>query len=227
MMPHSLAPSPSPPRPLFALSPRYNTLGIPIAAGLFFPLIKVMLPPMVAGGAMALSSVSVVVSSLMLRRYRPPNSLISAAADAMRTGGKADYGDDDDENEGGVGGGSGVEMSRIAIDVNDGKGAAKSAGAKLQDSYVPEGAGLLPPSLEDDGVALVTSTYEQGQPDQLCNMESGGECNCLSSLCTCKNCKKHDVVENLKRKILKLRERAMATRSRDPNRHGYEDEIRI
>jgi hypothetical protein len=185
---------------------------------------------MVAGGAMALSSVSVVVSSLMLRRYRPPNSLISAAADAMRTGAKADYGDDDDDNEGGVGGvggGSGVEMSRIAIDVNDGKGGAKAAGAKLQDSYVPEGVGLLPPSLEDEGVALVTSMFEEGQPDQLCNMESGGECNCLSSECTCKNCKKHDVVANLQRKILKLRERAMVTRSRDPNRHGYEDEIRI
>ena len=50
----------------------YNTLGIPIAAGVFFPLIKVVLPPEVAGFAMALSSVSVVVSSLLLRNYKPP-----------------------------------------------------------------------------------------------------------------------------------------------------------
>ena len=50
----------------------YNSLGIPIAAGVFFPLIKVVLPPEVAGFAMALSSVSVVVSSLLLRNYRPP-----------------------------------------------------------------------------------------------------------------------------------------------------------
>lgn len=50
----------------------FNSLGIPIAAGVFFPLLKVMLPPEVAGLAMALSSVSVVSSSLLLRRYCPP-----------------------------------------------------------------------------------------------------------------------------------------------------------
>mmetsp|Transcript_46822 Transcript_46822/g.102319 ORF Transcript_46822/g.102319 Transcript_46822/m.102319 type:complete len:1181 (-) Transcript_46822:118-3660(-) len=50
----------------------FNTLGIPIAAGVFFPLLKVMLPPEVAGLAMAMSSVTVVSSSLLLRRYRPP-----------------------------------------------------------------------------------------------------------------------------------------------------------
>lgn len=50
----------------------FNTLGIPIAAGLFFPILKVVLPPEVAGFAMALSSVSVVTSSLLLRCYKPP-----------------------------------------------------------------------------------------------------------------------------------------------------------
>jgi P-type Cu+ transporter len=50
----------------------YNVCGIPIAAGVFFPLVRVVLPPEVAGLAMALSSVSVVLSSILLKRYRPP-----------------------------------------------------------------------------------------------------------------------------------------------------------
>ena len=47
----------------------YNTIGIPIAAGVLYPLTGKLLPPEWAGLAMALSSVSVVTSSLMLRRY--------------------------------------------------------------------------------------------------------------------------------------------------------------
>ena len=47
-------------------------IAIPIAAGVLYPGTKVALPPYVAGLAMALSSVSVVCSSLMLRLYRKP-----------------------------------------------------------------------------------------------------------------------------------------------------------
>ncbi|WP_407310177.1 heavy metal translocating P-type ATPase [Desulfosporosinus sp. SB140] len=47
----------------------YNTIGIPIAAGILYPLTGQLLPPEWAGLAMAFSSVSVVTSSLMLRRY--------------------------------------------------------------------------------------------------------------------------------------------------------------
>lgn len=50
----------------------YNCLGIPVAAGALFPLWQIRLPPMFAGLAMALSSVSVVTSSLLLKRYKPP-----------------------------------------------------------------------------------------------------------------------------------------------------------
>lgn len=50
----------------------YNVLMIPIAAGAFFPITHMQLPPMFAGLAMALSSVSVVLSSLQLTWYRPP-----------------------------------------------------------------------------------------------------------------------------------------------------------
>ena len=49
----------------------YNTLGIPVAAGLFYPLMGVMLNPVVAGAAMALSSVTVVSNANRLRLFKP------------------------------------------------------------------------------------------------------------------------------------------------------------
>jgi Cu+-exporting ATPase len=56
----------------------YNCLGIPVAAGVLFPLIHTRLPPTVAALAMALSSLSVVSSSLALRFYRPPKIIEDA-----------------------------------------------------------------------------------------------------------------------------------------------------
>ena len=48
----------------------YNTLGIPVAAGILFPLFGVLLNPMVAGGAMAMSSVTVVSNANRLRFFK-------------------------------------------------------------------------------------------------------------------------------------------------------------
>lgn len=48
----------------------YNCLGVPIAAGVLYPLWGITLTPMLAGVAMSLSSVSVIVNALRLRRER-------------------------------------------------------------------------------------------------------------------------------------------------------------
>jgi len=56
----------------FLWSLLYNCLSIPIAAGVFYPMVHARCPPTAAALAMALSSVSVVLSSLALRLYRPP-----------------------------------------------------------------------------------------------------------------------------------------------------------
>ncbi len=49
----------------------YNVIGIPIAAGALFPFFHVLLSPVLASAAMAWSSLSVVLNSLTLRRFKP------------------------------------------------------------------------------------------------------------------------------------------------------------
>jgi P-type Cu+ transporter len=48
----------------------YNIIGIPIAAGLLYPAYGILLRPELAGAAMALSSVSVLTNSLLLKRFK-------------------------------------------------------------------------------------------------------------------------------------------------------------
>jgi Cu+-exporting ATPase len=48
----------------------YNAIGVPVAAGILYPVFGLLLSPMIAGAAMSLSSVSVISNALRLRKAR-------------------------------------------------------------------------------------------------------------------------------------------------------------
>lgn len=50
----------------------YNVLGIPLAAGVIYIWTGVRINSVIAGAAMACSSIAVVMSALWLKRYKPP-----------------------------------------------------------------------------------------------------------------------------------------------------------
>jgi cation transport ATPase len=48
----------------------YNFVGVPIAAGILYPWLGILLSPMIASAAMSLSSVSVIANALRLRQVK-------------------------------------------------------------------------------------------------------------------------------------------------------------
>lgn len=81
----------------------YNLLSIPVAAGVLYPAFRLQLPPWVAGGCMAFSSFSVLLSSLHLKHYKRP----ACAGEGL--GHRELYGDGG--MEGSSGGGDGTSES--------------------------------------------------------------------------------------------------------------------
>jgi Cu+-exporting ATPase len=73
----------------------YNTFAIPIAAGALYPVLHQALPPFIAGVAMVLSSMNVLLSSLLLNRYKPPKFYNELGRNKT----KSIVGDRDDDEE--------------------------------------------------------------------------------------------------------------------------------
>lgn len=77
----------------------YNAIGIPIAAGVLYPAFGLLLSPMLAALAMALSSLSVVANANRLRRFTPTASTTSVAPLVRTTEPVVELGHDHDELE--------------------------------------------------------------------------------------------------------------------------------
>ena len=62
----------------------YNTIGIPIAAGLLYPFFDITLSPMIAAAAMAMSSLSVTTNANRLRTYKRPDLAATVASGSAK-----------------------------------------------------------------------------------------------------------------------------------------------
>ena len=65
----------------------YNAILIPVAMGVLYPAFGILLDPILAAAAMALSSVTVVSNALRLRRFRPPSGRAGGTRPCRRSTG--------------------------------------------------------------------------------------------------------------------------------------------
>lgn len=85
----------------------YNTLGIPIAAGIFYPLLGLKLNPMIGAAAMSMSSIFVVSNALRLKWFQPlgksgqetQETVSAATMDDTPGGGQINQGNQEKEDE--------------------------------------------------------------------------------------------------------------------------------
>jgi Cu+-exporting ATPase len=61
----------------------YNAAGVPVAAGILYPFFGLLLNPVIAGGAMALSSLTVVSNANRLRLFKPGDATRSLEGGAQ------------------------------------------------------------------------------------------------------------------------------------------------
>lgn len=143
----------------------YNVLAIPFAAGVWFPYTHMQVPPQYAGLSMAMSSISVVASSMALRFYRRPSFLETSVG--KNRGDGVGEGDRDGEGVIGVARSSGTfNSTKRRLDVwgtawfrvvfggrRDGYGGAKySPLTSNENGYLEEGmseTGLMIPQDRD------------------------------------------------------------------------------
>lgn len=71
----------------------YNTIGIPIAAGVLYPWLGIALSPMIGAAAMSLSSVCVVLNALRLKAFRPNGKKEKSASKTCAVSKNAEKGD--------------------------------------------------------------------------------------------------------------------------------------
>lgn len=169
----------------------YNTIGIPLAAGLLFPAFGIKLSPMFAAFAMSMSSVFVVNNALRLRRFRPRGVKRSLEeSNSAREKEKVDKQKDLEKSE---------KITRIEVegmmcghcekrvaDALEKTGKAKNAVANHENSsveFIDQGLSLeeIKNAIEEAGYKIIKNKGEDNM-EKILNVE-GMSCNhCVASV---------------------------------------------